>query len=267
MSAGARLQRRTERNCVPMIKQQPPLVDRLALWLSTSRRVDGLWVGSMESDPQPGLGRVEEAIHLIKRHDLLHYSRVIHNLERIWVHILPDAAACYQRSLKACVFDERFVLSETTTLERIATTIIHEATHAKLEHCGIRYEETQRPRIEAICLQREIAFASKLADNDGLRDELVRTMEWCTANPEYFSSMRFRERYYRGQIKTFHYLGMPRWLIQALLALQPVFLAVRRLLRWTTRRRSPPRIIGPVVTPGMQGFDHVIRNGGSNEHE
>jgi hypothetical protein len=120
--------------------RKPIAVDRLGLWLSKGRNIDGRWVGTMESKPQPGLRRIEDALDLIKRHDPLHYSRVVHNLERVWMHVLANALACYDPSLKACVLDKRFVLLETTTLQRIASTIVHEATHAKLERSGISYE-------------------------------------------------------------------------------------------------------------------------------
>jgi hypothetical protein len=114
------------------------VIDRVGLWLSTSREVDGLWVGSFESrESSPGLRRVEDALQLIKHYDLLHYSRVIHNLERVWVNLLPYAVAHYDRSLEACVLDERFVLLETTTPQQIASAIVHEATHARLEQWGI----------------------------------------------------------------------------------------------------------------------------------
>jgi hypothetical protein len=95
--------------------RRPAAIDRLELWFSTGRNIDGLWVGTMEDKPRPGLRRVEEALQLIKSHDTLHYSRVINNLERIWVRLLPGDLAHYDRSLKACVFDERYVVLETTT--------------------------------------------------------------------------------------------------------------------------------------------------------
>ena len=90
---------------------------------------------------------------MIKRHDTLHYSRVLHNLERVSVHLHPSALAHYNSSLNACVFDERFVLAETTTLQKIACTIVHEATHARLDGWGIDYDEASRYRIEAICIR------------------------------------------------------------------------------------------------------------------
>jgi hypothetical protein len=43
--------------------------------------------------------------------------------------------------LNACLLDERVVASETTTLEWIASTIVHEATHARLEKWGIAQDK------------------------------------------------------------------------------------------------------------------------------
>ncbi|WP_167558596.1 hypothetical protein [Bradyrhizobium canariense] len=219
---------------VPFVRKpdpKPPIVDRLVLWFSTSRKVDGLWVGTMEGKPYPGLRRVEDALRLIKRHDSLHYSRVIHNLERIKVGVIPNARACYNRSLTACVFDERFVLPETTTLERIASVIIHEATHARLEGWGVSYDdEKQRARIEAICLRRELSFVSKLPHGEPLREEIARTLEWCIGDHDYFSNVSFRQRADQENVETLRYLGTPDWLIRSLPKVRAIFFGVRRLV-------------------------------------
>jgi hypothetical protein len=173
----------------------------------------------MESEPQSGLGRVEDALRLIKDHHSLHYSRVIHNLDRIWVHLIPSYSAHYARSLNACVLDERFVLLETTSLERIASTIVHEATHARLERWGITYDEKLRARIESICFRRELNFLSKLPLSEPLQEEIAYTLEWYTSNHEFFSDVNFRQRDDQGQIETLRHLGMPDWLIDFLMRL------------------------------------------------
>jgi hypothetical protein len=204
--------------------RKPVVADRLALWWSTSRKIDGLWVGIMRSgDPDPGLRRVEDALRLIKQHDSLHYSRIIHNLDRIWVNLLPSALAHYSPTLNACVLDERFVLSETTTLESIASTIIHEATHARLEGWGIDYDEASRYRIEAICLRRELNFLTKLPDSEHLQEEIVHTLEWYATKQDYFSDRNHRDRDDQGAPEAFRYLGAPDWFI--------------RFAMWLIRRR------------------------------
>ena len=218
--------------------RKPSAVDRLGLWFSTGRGIDGLWVGTTESKPQPGLRRIEDALQLIKHHDSLNYSRVIHNLERVWVHLLPDACACYRASLKACVLDERFVLLETTTLEEIASTIVHEATHAKLERWGISYDEKKRSRIEAVCLRRELNFISKLPHSEPSREKIARTLEWCVSDHDYFSNQSFQQRDHQGVVETLRYVGTPDWLIGFVLTVRAVVSGMRRLVQ---RFAGPPR--------------------------
>ncbi len=187
----------------------------MALWFSKGSTIDGLWVGTFESEPHPALRRVEEALKLIKRHDTLGYTRVTRDLDRIWVNLLPSAQAHYDRSLNACVLDERYVLGDTMTLEKIASTLIHEATHARLEGWGITYLEARRVPIEAICLRRELSFLNKLPDTEALRDEIARTLEWCVAGEDdYFSDVSFRARDEDGQIETLRHLNAPDWIIR-----------------------------------------------------
>jgi hypothetical protein len=206
------------------------VADKVGLWLSTSREVDGLWVGSIECKPQPGLRRVEDALRLIKDHDRLHYSRIINNLERIWVDLIPNVRASYEPSLNACKLDERFVLLETTTLQRIASSIVHEATHARLERWGISYDdEKARSRIEATCLRRELNFLAKLPHSEPLREGIERTLEWCGSDQVYFSDPSFQQRYDQGQLETLRYLGAPDWVISVLLKVRAVGTRMHRL--------------------------------------
>ena len=90
----------------------------------------------MEDDPYQGLRRVEDALQLIKRHDPLNYLRVTRNLEAKWGALIPSAVAHYERTLNACVLDERYLLKEEMTIDRIASTIVHEARIAKVGTMG-----------------------------------------------------------------------------------------------------------------------------------
>jgi hypothetical protein len=137
-------------------KVRPSLINRIQLAASSGRQVEGIWIGAYFAPEH--LSRVERALLLVKQHSPLHYSRIIRDLERIWIFLLPDGLAEYNHSLRACVLDERFVADSATSVERIASAIVHEATHARLERYGIGYDEDQRARIEAICFRRELAL-------------------------------------------------------------------------------------------------------------
>src|ERR1700742_2014617 len=100
---------------------RPSQADKFALWLSKSRVIDGLWIGSSEWDSELALQRVEAALRLIERFAPLHYRRVKNNLSRVGVQLVPHGAGCYRHSLNACLLDERVIASESTTLEWIAS--------------------------------------------------------------------------------------------------------------------------------------------------
>ena len=220
----------------PVKAPGPRLSDRLALRWSKGRIIDGLWVGRFRSDEEPALLRVEEALSLIKQRDQIQYARIVRNLKRVWVNLLPDARACFDRSLQACVLDERFVLD--TAHEEIASAIIHEATHARLERYGITYEESIRPRVEAICLRRELSFLAKVPNCETLRDETAATLDRCFNDPVFLQDTSLLQRYNSGLAETLRHAGLPEWLIAATPKLQTAIAAARRLIASVARPKG-----------------------------
>jgi hypothetical protein len=199
-----------------LTNRKPRFFDRMDLWFSTGWKIDGLWIGTIEDKPWHGLSRIEEALRLIKENDPLHYSLVLKNLDRIWVRLIPSAEAHYSSSLRACVFDERLIRRETISTEAIASIIVHEATHARLESYGIAYEEGKRPRIEAICVRRERSFVSKLRQKETLNANIARSLEWLAEDHDYYSDASFRHRETEGELEILRFLGMPKWLVKFL---------------------------------------------------
>jgi hypothetical protein len=190
---------------------RPRLVVRIMLRFSKSRHLDGLWIGTWEMEAEPILRRIEEALLLIKRYDRIRYDRLLRDLQRVWVLLLPSSVASFEYRIYTCQIDTRYCLAETTTPELLAAAIVHEATHARLWRRGIRYEEAQRPRIEEICVRREIAFAAKLPNGEDARDQAERTLALC-ATGENWTSAAFRERYIEGGVEILRYMGAPGWL-------------------------------------------------------
>jgi hypothetical protein len=79
------------------------LVERLFLRWSRSGQVDGMWVGYLGDNEFPKVfERVEEALRLIKRHDPVRYARLLCDLDRIWVTLLPASRARYRHALRLC---------------------------------------------------------------------------------------------------------------------------------------------------------------------
>ncbi|WP_143198721.1 hypothetical protein [Bradyrhizobium sp. AS23.2] len=212
--------------------KRPSLADKFALWLSKSRTIDGLWIGSARSDnPELDLQRVEAALQLIERFAPLHYRRVKNNLSRIWVQLVPHGAGCYLHSLNACLLDERVVASETTTLEWIASAIVHEATHARLEKRGIRYDEAVRHRIERICARRELDFARHLSGVDALLEAINWRLVRCNENNASYTDQNMWEEIDHGNADILRHLGTPEWVIALVFRTRNLVVGIRRFTR------------------------------------
>jgi hypothetical protein len=191
------------------------LFDQFSLrFLSKGRAVDGLWIGSYNNDdPKGARERAEAAFAFIKQYDPIQYKRILGHLKRIWVDIIPGSLACYKSQLDACVLDQRHVLSEDTSLESLASNIVHEATHARLQHWGIAYDEQRRSRIERICIGREVAFLKRLPNSEKLVKRAEYERDYCANTPEYFSNEKFHERHVEGSLQALRDLRAPNWFI------------------------------------------------------
>jgi hypothetical protein len=210
---------------------KPSLVERMDLWLSKGHVVDGIWIGSFPSDAKPAIQRIEDALRLIERCAPLHYRRIKNNLARIWVHLVPHGAGCYLRSLNACLLDERIVASETTTVEWIASAIFHEATHARLEKLGIRYDEAVRKRIERICARRELDFARHLSGVDALLEEITWRLDQCSEENASYTDQNMWEKTDQGNQEILRHLGTPEWAITLMLRTRNLVSGIRRFTR------------------------------------
>jgi hypothetical protein len=225
-----------ERPKIPRARAQ--LSDRILLWVSKGRRIDGIWVGTDGNENVPALRPVEEALSLIKRYDRIRYDRLVRDLDRVWVRVLPAARGSFNYALNACQIDERHVLADATRPELIALTIVHEATHARLMRCGIGYEERLRARVEAVCARREIAFAAKLPDGQQACAEAARDLTYA---PDVWSDASRQARIDEDAPAALRHVGVPEWLIRFIMIAAPhirkAVQAMRRLRRIATSLR------------------------------
>jgi hypothetical protein len=203
-------------NLRPKLHTKAPLSDRVMLWLSSGKRIDGLWVGTyFQTNAGTVMRRIEEALRLIKIHDRRRYDRLGKDLTRIWVRLVPGALARFVPTLATCELDERFVLADTSSPELIAAAIVHEATHARLWRSGIGYDENLRARVEAACFRRELAFAAKLPNGERVREQ---ARDGLAIPPASWTDNAEHDREVDGSTAVLYHLGAPNWLVRALLA-------------------------------------------------
>jgi hypothetical protein len=175
-----------------------------------------LWIGAhfqWNADEGQGLDRIAQALGFIKTYDPTRYHRLLRDLERIWTRLLVYNLGQFNEALSACELDQRFVLDESTSVEQIAATIVHEATHARIARYGIDYEEPIRHGIEAICMRREMAFANRLPDGEAVWERAEYMLSLCES-PGYWTKETFTEQYMTGVKDSLQYHGVPDVLIR-----------------------------------------------------
>lgn len=155
-----------------------------------------------------------------KTYDKRQYNRVLNDVERVWVRMLPGDLGHFDRAIRACVLDTRFVLDETTSPEMLATVIVHEATHARLRRCGFGYDEDLRHRVEAICHRRELAFVRKLPNGQSAQEWVERAMEAMEHPSTEWSDAAFAKRNLEGSVEMLRHLGAPKWLMRMALMIR-----------------------------------------------
>jgi len=105
---------------------------------------------------------------------------------------------------------ERYVSDRKTPAIALAATIVHEVTHAWLEHHGFEYAFERRRRLEAICYRAQAAFARRVPGADRLAEHYERTADAVRQGPDSnWSARAARDR----MIKYAREQGVPEWVI------------------------------------------------------
>ena len=209
--------------------------------LGRSRRIDGLWVGVFggRRDDQL-LCKVEDALRLIKTCDAARYRRLLRDVDRIWIRVLPGPLGSFSAKFRRCCLDYRFVGAAST--EAIASTIVHEAAHGHPWLIRFGYPEGLRHRIEQICMRQEMAFADRMPDGGRLRAQIRRDLARPAA---LWSTEAIAQRWTAGQLAAARFVGLPDWLTRSLLAIGRLWRSgePRKPLAWPDARPNDKAVI------------------------
>jgi hypothetical protein len=191
-------------------------VGRLSLTLSHVREVRGFDVRAFDETrlAKPLLDKVDAALLLLTSYDPVRLARIRRDLGCLFIRPAAGNLAEYHRSLRECVLDPEYLAAADTTPALIAGTIVHEATHARLDSLGFGYAPALRARIERLCFEAEIAFARRLPDGSAV---IAMAQRQLAQDPWVWTDEAQRARGIRALAK----LGVPRWLLRLLRARKP----------------------------------------------
>jgi hypothetical protein len=181
------------------------LVNHAIVYGSERKRLKGLVVSCSEVDGDCELffDKIERALVLIEKYDERRLTRMRHDIRAI---ALAKRGASYFESTVRAVFLDANAFPRAS-VEAIAASLIHEATHARLFQAGFRNYATNKERHERICIREELAFARRLPDAGDLiqRLETRATQPWWNEEGRQARLAAFVDAY-----------GLPNWLYRLL---------------------------------------------------
>ena len=145
---------------------------------------------------QPGcLNKVTAALDLIQSVAPTQLAR----MRRLFGGILvfpvdSDALAVWRQDLDACLLKTSWMLSEDTTPEAVASCIIHELMHARLDAAGFLYNGSTRARVERICALAERNFVRRLPLSDARTDLEEAIADHLAIEPSFWTDEAVQAR-------------------------------------------------------------------------
>src|SRR5690606_34490949 len=139
------------------------LLYRSLMGLSPRYCVEGVEViDASGGHDQLAIQRLEEALELIRDTDPRRHHRLKKDIKRF---ILVKAGGPeYAHEVQACVLRSAYVRNAEAAA--VATTIVHEAMHARLCARRVGYGMGIRARVEEVCTREQIAFVKRLGRDD-----------------------------------------------------------------------------------------------------
>ena len=182
---------------------------RLVVRLSTKCVHRGVTIGILwpTASDRVAVDRVKEALDLLALHAPIQLKRLRALVRGVWIQPGGPAGSYVWA---ARVINIRY--SETLDIPvpspaELASTLVHEATHAYLESRGIKPNTTIRHRVEYVCSRAEIAFARRPPDGGS---SIIENAEFMLAQPPTFWSPESRLQRYADYLRE---LDAPKWLV------------------------------------------------------
>ncbi len=140
------------------------------------------------------IAKVFAALDLLREVSPQQLERMARLVNGITVARLPINLAAWYPDLGAVALDRDFVLDPDTSTARIASLIIHELTHARLEAAGFRQATLAPERSERICYLAERNFIARLPQSHSPQQLAELNQRYFDALPWYFSDASVARR-------------------------------------------------------------------------
>jgi len=112
------------------------------------------------------LARLDDSLALIERYQPWRLRHLERDLKQFLVARFPCRGA-YFPDERACMTELTFLARRDISPATVASSIVHEGVHARVDRMGVRREMRDRAKEERLCRRAELAFGRALPDELG----------------------------------------------------------------------------------------------------
>ena len=171
--------------------------------MTETRLIHGIRVEVLNTRPDVSTERVfrraEAILTLIERTQPWRHAQLSRDLAGITVQRFPCRAA-YLRESRTCLLELTFMANESFSDAQVAASLVHEATHARLdrlvERYGIPSHDAAPARHERLCRRAELAFGLALPDGAPVVARALESL--ALADDEVAPAVDWKEAYRRA---------------------------------------------------------------------
>jgi hypothetical protein len=107
------------------------------------------------------LSRLDDALELIERYQPWRFRHLRRDVELIWIVRYPCRGA-YFPDQRVCMTELTFLARRDISAAPVASSILHEGMHARVDRMGVRRDDRDRAREERLCRRAELEFGQAL---------------------------------------------------------------------------------------------------------
>ena len=171
--------------------------------MTDTRVVHGVRVEVVNTRPDVSTERVFRRAHailaLVRRVQPWRYAQLSRDLGGITVQRFPCRAA-YLRETRTCLLELTFMANETFSDAQVAASLVHEATHARLDRLVARYGiasyDAAPARHERLCRRAELSFGLAVPDGAPVVARALESL--AMADDEVAPAVDWKEAYRRA---------------------------------------------------------------------
>jgi hypothetical protein len=112
------------------------------------------------------IARLDEALGLIETYQPWRLRHLRRDVREIWIVRYPCRGA-YLPDERRCMTELTFLARRDITAAPVASSILHEGIHARVDRMGVRREGRDRAREERLCRRAELEFGRALPPDLG----------------------------------------------------------------------------------------------------